>query len=66
MAPEERIHALLNAPPDGWVAFSEDETKLVAYGATYEEVLAKAEAQGVKDPVLVKIPNDWIERVLVP
>lgn len=65
MSPEDRLRALLNAPPDGWVAFSEDESRVVAYGATYDEVVAKAEQEGVTDPVLVKIPSDWTELVLV-
>ncbi len=54
---EDRLHALLNAPPNGWAAFSEDESRLVAYGETYEEAVAKAEQEGVGDPVLVKIPE---------
>lgn len=66
MKPEERINALLNAPPDGWVAFSKDETALVAYGASYDEVVSKAEAQGESDPVVVKVPSDWKDLVLVP
>lgn len=30
-------------PSDGWVAFSEDESRVVAYAATYDEVVSKAE-----------------------
>jgi hypothetical protein len=51
------------APPDGWIAFSEDEELLVAYGATYEEVVTKAEKQGVTDLVVVKVPETRIYRV---
>ncbi len=65
MSPEDRIEALKKAPADGWAAFSEDETRLVAYGATYDEAVAAAEKEGVSDPVLVKIPEDWKDRVLV-
>ncbi len=64
MSSEARIKALLNAPSDGWVAFSEDEERLVAYGATYEEAVANAEKQGVMEPVLVKVPQDWTELAL--
>ncbi|MDA2913164.1 DUF5678 domain-containing protein [Acidobacteriia bacterium AH_259_A11_L15] len=64
MSPEERIQALLKAPPDGWVAFSEDEGRVVAYGATYDEAVSKAEQAGEKDPLLVKVPTDWTEVVL--
>lgn len=64
MSPESRIKALRGAPPNGWAAFSADESKLVAYGLTYEDAVAKAEKEGEKDPVLVKVPDDWTERVL--
>ena len=64
MRPEERIEALLQAPPDGWVAFSEDESRVVAYGATYDEAVSNAEKAGVPDPILVKVPADWTELVL--
>ena len=59
-----RLEALQNASPDTWVALSEDESRVVAYGATYEEAVAKAEALGVSDPVLIKVPQDWTPRVL--
>lgn len=52
------IEALKKAPPDSWVAFSQDDdTKIVAVGATYEEALSKSESAGVSDPVLVKTPK---------
>ena len=59
-----RIKALRAAPPDGWVAFSADEERLVAYGRTYEEAVLKAEENGEPDPVLVKVPKDWSLQVL--
>ncbi|MGO9591888.1 MAG: DUF5678 domain-containing protein [Candidatus Acidiferrales bacterium] len=64
MSPEARIEALRNAPRNGWAAFSEDEEKLVAYGATYDEVVKKAEENGVTEPVLVKVPPTWNDMVL--
>jgi len=64
MTPEARIEALRNAPRNGWAAFSEDEEKLVAYGATYDEVVKKAEENGVTEPVLVKVPPTWNDMVL--
>ena len=50
MSPAERAKVLLSAPPDSWLALSEDQSCVVAYGATYAEVVAKAEAAGVTDP----------------
>lgn len=64
MNPRVRSKALLEAPKDSWVAFSEDETRVVAYGSTYEEAVSKAKENGVSDPVLVKTPKDWTELVL--
>lgn len=65
MSPKDRLEALLKAPSDGWVAFSEDEARVVAYGLSYEEAASRAEQAGEKDPLLVKVPADWTELVLV-
>jgi len=64
MSPEARMEAFRNAPLNGWLAFSEDEERLVAYGATYDEVVQKSEENGVADPVVVKIPPTWNDLVL--
>jgi hypothetical protein len=52
MNPEDRLQALLSAPLNRWVALSEDETHVVAEGASFEEAAAEAEKRGVSDPVL--------------
>jgi hypothetical protein len=64
VSPQARIDALKNAPRNGWAAFSEDEEKLIAYGATYDEVVENAGKQGISEPVVVKIPDNWNNRVL--
>ena len=64
MSPQARIEALRGAPANGWAAFSEDEESLVAYGATYDEVVANAEKRGVSDVVVVKVPENWEDKVL--
>lgn len=64
MSPQGRNDALRNAPPNGWAGFSEDEERLVAYGATYDEVVKNCEANGVTDPVVVKVPGTWHDMVL--
>lgn len=53
------------APLDGWIAFSEDDERPIAYGATYDEVVAKAGKQGVSKLVVVKVPETWIYRASV-
>ena len=59
MSVDLRFEALKSAPLDSWVALSEDETKIVAVGATYDEAVKKSESAGVSDPVLVKTPKAW-------
>jgi hypothetical protein len=57
---DARFEALKSAPPDSWVALSEDETRIVAVGKSYSEAVDKSESAGVSDPVLVKTPKDWL------
>jgi hypothetical protein len=64
MSPEDRVKALQAAPPDGWVAFSADEERVVAYGKSYDDVVAKAEENGESDPVIMKVPPTWSTLVL--
>jgi hypothetical protein len=57
---DPRLAALRSAPLDSWIALSEDETRIVAVGATYEEVARNSELAGVEDPVIVKTPKSWL------
>ena len=52
-------------PSNGWIAFSEEDERVIACGATYDEVAADAEKQGVSDLVVVKVPETRIYRVSV-
>jgi len=65
MSPEARIKVLREAEPGSWVAFSHDESRVVAYGKTYDEVVAAAEKTGESDPVVTRVPTDWVARVFV-
>lgn len=64
LSSEERAKILRDAPPKTWIAFSEDESKVVAQASTYEEVVAIAEEGGEHDPVLVLTPDSWVPMVL--
>jgi hypothetical protein len=55
-----RFEALKSAPLDSWVALSEDETRIVAVGSSYDEAVKNSESAGVSDPVLVKTPKVWL------
>jgi hypothetical protein len=57
---DQRLEALKSAPPDGWVALSEDESRIVAVASSYEEAVRKSESAGVSDPVLIKTPKAWL------
>lgn len=63
MSPEARIKALRETEPGNWVAFSHDESKVVARGKTYDEAVAAAEKAGEPEPVITLVPTDWVARV---
>jgi hypothetical protein len=60
---EERVKILRAAKPDSWIAFSSDESKVVAYGDSYDAVIDQAEKAGETEPVVLKTPESWSPRV---
>jgi len=46
---------LKGIPPGAWVAV--EQYRVVAYGADMQKVLAEARSKGVRDPLMVKVPN---------
>jgi TPP-dependent indolepyruvate ferredoxin oxidoreductase alpha subunit len=54
-----RIEALRNAPLDSWIALSDDESCVVAQGASYQEVAAQLDALGDDTAVILKTPPSW-------
>jgi hypothetical protein len=60
MTNEERLELLKKAPPDSWIALSEEESRIVAVGSTFGEVCRESELAGVEDPVILKIPKVWL------
>jgi hypothetical protein len=64
LSPNERAKILREAPPQTWIAFSVDESEVVAQAQTYEETVAIAESKGVNDPVLLMTPESWVPMVL--
>jgi hypothetical protein len=65
MSAEERVRILREAKPNTWVAFSEDESKVVAYGDSYSQVVKAAEDLGEKEPLIVKTPENWNPKVFL-
>jgi hypothetical protein len=56
---DPRLEMLRSAPLDKWIALSEDESKIVAVGATYAEAVKNSEQAGVEEPVILKTPPRW-------
>jgi hypothetical protein len=54
-----RLKALNEAPLDTWIALSEDESKIIAVGSSYEEAVKNSQNAGVSDPTIVKTPPQW-------
>jgi hypothetical protein len=63
MSPESRIKILREAKPGTWVAFSQDESRVVAYGKSYDDAVKAAAEAGENDPVITLVPTDWGCRV---
>ena len=61
---EERLRILRDAKPDSWIAFSADESRVVAYGDTYGDVVERAGEAGETEPIVIKTPDNWNPRVL--
>ena len=57
---DPRLQLLRSAPLDSWIALSEDESRIVAIGATYAEAVENSENAGVSDPLLIKTPKAWM------
>jgi len=55
-----RLELLRSAPLDAWLALNEDETKIIAVGSSYADVVEKSEKAGVSDPILFKTPKAWM------
>jgi len=64
MSPEDYARMLAAAPADGWIALSEDESRVVGSGPTMEDAVSVAATHGVAEPVLIKSPKEWGYRVL--
>lgn len=47
---------LADIPPGSWVALSNDEECVLAYGTELHEVVLKAKEIGENDPVVTRVP----------
>ena len=60
---KQRLQVLQNAPPNSWVALSEDESRVIGVAATYDDAVDLAAKEGIEDPVLLKTPEEWLAPV---
>ena len=56
-ASQLRLDALASASRNRWIALSADETRVVAEGDTFEEVIAAAAEAGERDPLILRVPE---------
>jgi hypothetical protein len=63
MSLSERVKILKQAKPNSWIALSSDESKLLATSESYAEAVKIAEAAGETEPVLIRTPDTWVDRV---
>jgi hypothetical protein len=63
MSPENqiRLEILQSAPLNSWIALSEDESRIVATGSDYDEVVRRADETGEEDVVILKTPPFWAQ-----
>jgi hypothetical protein len=57
---DARVAALRSAPLDSWIALSDDETRVVAHGATYQDVVKELDRIGDETAVILKTPPSWL------
>jgi len=55
--PSNFSEILKDVPPGAWVAVSERERKVIAYGSDMQSVLSEAQEKGERLPLIVKVPE---------
>ena len=59
------LAGLLKGIPSGaWVAISEQEKRVVAYGADVQAVLRESEEKGERHPLIVRVPEQNVTMFL--
>ena len=61
---ELRLSLLKSAPLGQWIALSSDESRIVAQGESFGDVVDAAERAGETDPLVIHVPEDWDQRTL--
>jgi hypothetical protein len=56
----QRLNTLRSAPLNSWIALSEDESRIVATGTSYQEASDRSDAAGEANPIIIKTPDKWL------
>jgi hypothetical protein len=54
-----RVAALSQAPLNSWIALSDDETRLIAHGTSYQAVADQLDRLGDQTSIILKTPPSW-------
>ncbi len=58
------VGLLKDVPPGAWVAISEAQIKVLAFGADAQAVLAEAHNKGEPHPLIMRVPDQSIAMFL--
>jgi hypothetical protein len=56
---DPRVAALSQAPLNSWIALSDDETRLIAHGTSYQAVADQLDRLGDQTSIILKTPPSW-------
>lgn len=54
---------LSDAPRNCWIALNEERSKIIGRGETMEEAVIQAQKNGVEDPFVLWVPQQWMPAI---
>ena len=63
MRPADISEIVRNAPRNCWLALNDEETEVVGHGDTVDLAIDAAHKKGIKKPILLWSPEEWIPTV---
>jgi hypothetical protein len=59
LSSDDRLKILRDAPRDCWIAIVEKESRIVASGPEFSDVVDEAERLGFSDPLMIRTARVW-------
>jgi hypothetical protein len=56
---DDRLRILREAPRDCWIAIVEEQSRIVASGPEFSDVVDEAERLGFSDPLMIRTARVW-------